>query len=208
MLRRSCVALFVPPKLPDVESPTFAPITTFRLYRKLLKFYIKRFNTDYETIVKAWKQTRYEFLSNKGVSKDDAEVLLLRGQQIHHALLCSIVPVYHNEKENRTYAKYDAEMLTVNARHVDPITHEEFIRRYHDKIPKEDLQEYIAKLKTMGRWQGSEELSDKDLVKVKSKRRRVKCTDPEEEDAPAAASASSSGAPQAAAKLDNATEGK
>ncbi|KAG5470804.1 hypothetical protein LSCM1_02054 [Leishmania martiniquensis] len=185
MFRSLC--LRQPPKV-EFSAPTpSAPIQNFDLkpipasllYRKLLKLYLRKFDTDTKTIIRAWKQTKYEFWVNRHVSNEEADLMNIKGQQILEAIRAGLVPVYHNSKTNQTYYKYDADTLKAVHNHVDPVSPEEFLRRFHDRMDPRDVEEIKAKLKKLGRWTGPDELRKEDLFRVKTKR-KAKCTDPDE----------------------------
>ncbi|CAD2215943.1 hypothetical protein AGDE_00602 [Angomonas deanei] len=185
MLKRRIALLapkieFISPK-PEAPIPNneLSPIPPSLLYRKLLKLYIRKFDTDHETIVKAWKQTKYEFWMNRNASEEEADLMNLKGQQVYEALRAGIIPVYSNPKTGQTYYRYDADTLNAVHRHVDPVSAEEFLRRFHNKMDPRDVEEIKTKLMQTGRWEGPAEFSDKDLFKLKTKR-KVKCTDPDE----------------------------
>lgn len=171
---------FISPK-PEaaVSSLELSPIPPSLLYRKLLKLYIRKFDTDSNTIVKAWKQTKYEFWCNRNAVGEVADMLNIKGQQIHEAIRAGLIPVYENPKTGQTYYRYDADTLDAVHNHIDPVNPEEFIRRFHNKMDPRDVEEIKGTLKKLGRWSGPEELRSEDLYQVKTKR-RVKCTDPDE----------------------------
>ena len=168
-------------------------MTPATLYRKLLKLYISRFTTDVDTIVKSWRQTKFEFDQNRNVSKEDATAYIVRGQQIYHAIRASVVPLCYDPKTGRKYARYDKDLLEACGGNVDPISPEEFIRRYHDRLDKDDVSDIVDRLKKTGRWDGPEELRAEDVMKIKTKRQRVKCTDPDPDDTPIQDSAPAAG---------------
>ncbi|KAH9578795.1 hypothetical protein LSM04_004767 [Trypanosoma melophagium] len=173
---------FISPK-PEAPIPTteFQAISPSLLYRRLLKLYLRKFDTDHKTIVAAWKQTKFEFWYHRNDSPEEAEMHNIRGQQIYEAIRAGLIPVYRDSKSNKTYFKYDADTLKAAHNHIDPVDAEEFIRRYHDKIPSEDVAEMKTMLKKLGRWKGPDTLRDEDLHRIKRKVvRKQKCTDPDE----------------------------
>lgn len=178
---------------PPMESIKLEVISPSLLYRRLLKLYLRKFDTDHQTIIRAWKQTKYEFYFHRETPVSERELCIIKGQQVYEAIRAGIVPIYRDAKSGQMFYKYDKDTLAANHNQLDPITAEEFVRRYADKIPKNELEEIRANLKGVGRWVGPDEFSEKDLhrIKHKRKRRRVKCTDPdpELEDAAAAAAA-------------------
>lgn len=169
---------------PPIESIKLASISPSLLYRRLLKLYLRKFDTDHSTIIRAWKQTKFEFYYHRNASVEDRELLIIKGQQVYEAIRGGIVPCYRDPKSGEMYFKYDKDTLAATHNQLDPISAEEFVRRYADKIPKSELEDIQRKLKEVGRWQGPDEFSDADLVrmKFKKKRRRVKCTDPDPEE--------------------------
>lgn len=185
MLRRiSCLYAakveFISPKPESpIQNNEIEPISPSLLYRKLLKLYIRKFDTDTETIVKAWKQTKYEFWLGRNADEETADAMNIKGQQVYEALRAGLIPVYSNPKTGQTYYKYDKDTLKAVHNHVDPVSPEEFIRRFHDKMDPRDVEEIREQLKQVGRWKGPDELSKKDLFRMKTKR-KVKCTDPDE----------------------------
>ncbi|RNF05046.1 hypothetical protein TraAM80_04766 [Trypanosoma rangeli] len=157
------------------------PISPTLLYRRLLKLYIRKFDTDKKTIIAAWKQTRFEFWYHRNDTPEVAQLHNIRGQQIYEAIRAGLIPVYRDSKTNKTFLKYDSDTLKASHNHIDPVDAEEFIRRYHDKIPAEDVAEMQATLKKLGRWKGPNELRDEDLHHFKRKvTRKMKCTDPDD----------------------------
>ncbi|EKF32110.1 hypothetical protein MOQ_004048 [Trypanosoma cruzi marinkellei] len=173
---------FISPKpeapIPAAEIKSISPTL---LYRRLLKLYIRKFDTDHKTIVAAWKQTKFEFWYHRNDTPEEAELQNIRGQQIFEAIRAGLVPVYRDNKTNETFFKYDADTLKAAHNHIDPVDAEEFIRRYHDKIPPEDVVEMRTMLKRLGRWKGPDELREEELHRVKQKvTRKTKCTDPDE----------------------------
>jgi hypothetical protein len=183
-----------------MESVKLEVVSPSLLYRKLIKLYLRKFDTDHKTIIRAWKQTKYEFYFHRQASEDERELLIIKGQQIYEAIRGGIVPIYRDPKSGQTFYKYDKDTLAATHNQLDPITAEEFVRRYADKIPKGELEEIRDNLKQVGRWTGPDQFDDKDLhrIKHKKKRRRVKCTDPdpelEEQKEAAAAAAAAVGA--------------
>lgn len=148
------------------------------LYRRFIKFFIRRFDTDTETIIKSWKQCKYEFwmsslAQNPNLTDDDALAMNIRGQQILDGLISTIIPIYTNDATGKTYAKYDSETLRAAHHQVDPIDAEEYLRRYHDRLPKEEVEDIKRRLKEAGRWKGSDEFSSEDLNKLKVRRKRL-----------------------------------
>ncbi|KAG8344020.1 hypothetical protein ERJ75_001655900 [Trypanosoma vivax] len=173
---------FVSPK-PEtpITSKRFKCIPPATLYRRLLKLYTRKFDTDHETIVGAWKQTRYEFWLHRDAPPEEAELHNIRGQQIHDGIRAGLIPLYKNDKTRETFFKYDADTLKAAHNHVDPIDLEEFVRRYRDKMQPEDVEEVRTALKKLNRWKGPDLLRDEDLYSLKQKVRRKSCTDPREE---------------------------
>lgn len=170
---------------PSPESPVrnleIAPISPSLLYRKLLKLYIRKFDTDTNTIVKAWKQTKYEFWCARNATGEEADLLNIKGQQILEAIRAGLIPMYTNPKTGQTYYRYDRDTLDAVHNHIDPVSPEEFIRRFHDKMDPRDVEEIKGTLKELGRWKGPDELRPEDVYRVKTKR-KVKCTDPDPEE--------------------------
>lgn len=163
-----------------ISSPELAPMPPARLYRRLLKLYIRKFDTDTNSIVKAWKQTKYEFWLNRNATGEEADLLNIKGQQIHEAIRAGLIPIYSNPKNGQTYYRYDADTLDAVHHHIDPVSPEEFVRRFHTRMDPRDVKEIRATLKKLGRWTGPDELRDADVYRVKTKR-KAKCTDPDEE---------------------------
>ncbi|KEG15567.1 hypothetical protein DQ04_00031010 [Trypanosoma grayi] len=174
---------FISPK-PEapIQTKDLKPIPSSLLYRKLLKLYLRKFDTDHKTIVAAWKQTKFEFWYHRNDAPEEAAMQNIRGQQIYEAIRAGLIPVYRDSKTNETYFKYDADTLKAAHNHIDPVDVEEFIRRYHDKIPTDDVAEVKSTLKKLGRWKGPDVLREEDLHRVKQKVKRVKtkCTDPDD----------------------------
>lgn len=172
---------FISPQ-PTAPIPSFdlQPIAPSLLYRRLLKLYIRKFDTDTNTIIKAWKQTKYEFWVHRNAVGEEADLLNIKGQQVHEAIRAGLIPLYHNPKTDQTYYKYDADTLSAVHNHIDPVSAEEFIRRFHDRMDPKDVEEIKATLKKLGRWTGPDELRKEDIYKLKTKR-KVKCTDPDDE---------------------------
>lgn len=162
------------------------------LYRRLLKLYISKFNTDVPTIIRAAKQTKFEFYFHRGCSVEDAVALRRRGELVHQAIQGGVIPIYSDAKTGKMFCKYDQATLAASGGHVDPMDAETFVRRYHDKIPKEDLEAIQQNLVKAGRWAGEIEFRAEDTLTAQMKKKRkprVKCTDPEEEEPTAAATA-------------------
>lgn len=179
LIRAPKVEFISPAPSAPIESFDLQPISASLLYRRLLKLYLRKFDTDTNTIIRAWKQTKYEFWMNRNANKEEAEQLSIKGQQVLEAIRAGLVPVYHNSKTSQTYYKYDADTLQAVHNHVDPVTAEEFLRRFHDKMDPQDVADIKATLKKLGRWTGPDELRKEDLFRIK-KKRKVKCTDPDE----------------------------
>ncbi|EAN80567.1 hypothetical protein, conserved [Trypanosoma brucei brucei TREU927] len=177
-LFRSKVEFISPKPEGPIASKEFKCISPALLYRQLLKLYIRKFDTDHKTIVAAWKQTKFEFWCHRNDSPEEAELQNIRGQQIYEGIRAGLIPVYSKGKSNEMFFKYDTDTLRASHNHIDPVSLEEFIRRYHDRIRPEDVEEVKATLKKLGRWNGPNELSDSDLHRVKHKvKRKTKCTD-------------------------------
>jgi hypothetical protein len=183
------------------------PPSASTLYRRLIKLYIRRFDTDTETIVRAWKQTKFEFYHFRDAHVDDIPHLLKRGEMIYESLRGGIIPVVRDPKTGLTYCKYNPEILQATGGVIEPITVEDFVRRHHDKMSPEEREEIKAKLVAAGRWAGPAEFSPNDIPKMKVRRRKVKCTDPDEDpSAPAqqdttSSSGAAAAAPQSAAQM-------
>ncbi|KAK7196109.1 hypothetical protein NESM_000545800 [Novymonas esmeraldas] len=184
MHRRLClrhapkVEFISPTPSAPIQDFDLQPISVSLLYRKLLKLYLRKFDTDTNTIIRAWKQTKYEFWVHRNAPKEEADQLNVKGQQVLEAIRAGLVPVYHNSKSNLTYYRYDADTLNAVHNHVDPVSPEEFLRRFHDRMDPKDVEEIKGTLKKLGRWTGPDELRKEDLFRVKTKR-KVKCTDPD-----------------------------
>lgn len=165
-------------ELTTPEPKQYTTIPPGVLYRRFIKFFIRRFDNDYETIIKSWKQCKYEFWTasaaqNPNMTAEDALALNIRGQQILDGLISTIIPIYTNDATGQTYAKYDSETLRAAHHQVDPIDAEEYLRRYHDRIPEEEREEIKQRLKDSGRWKGPDEFSSEDLNKLKVRRKRL-----------------------------------
>eukprot|EP00744_Colponema_vietnamica_P017473 GILI01024556.1.p1 GENE.GILI01024556.1~~GILI01024556.1.p1 ORF type:complete len:264 (+),score=68.26 GILI01024556.1:58-849(+) len=161
----------------DAETAQYTPITNSLLYRKLLKLYIKKFDTDVETIVKGWKQTKYEFYTNSRrnqphLTDEDCAALNIRGQQVHMAIQAGVIPIVQNA-EGESYARYDADTIRAAHHQIDPVDAEEYLRRHHDRLSVEERDEIRDKLKAIGRWKGPDEFSDKDVSKLKVRRKNL-----------------------------------
>lgn len=186
MIRGAAWRVLLAPKVefisPKPEAPVnnmeLEPIAASLLYRKLLKLYIRKFDTDSNTIIKAWKQTKYEFWCARDATGEEADLLNIKGQQVHEAIRAGLIPQYTNPKTGQTYFKYDRDTLDAVHNHVDPVSAEEFIRRFHNKMDPRDVEEIKSTLKQLGRWNGPDELRFEDVYRVKTKR-KVKCTDPD-----------------------------
>ena len=162
-----------------VDTAATPKYSTPTLYRRLLKLYIKKFDTDIETILRAAKQTKFEFFYHAKATPEEAIALRLRGESVLTAIQGGIVPIYSDPKTGKFYCKYDKETIQACGNTIDPVSGEEFLRRYHDKLPKEDLEFAQKKLKDAGRWTGSMEFKPEESMRIKTKRMRKKCTDPE-----------------------------
>jgi CDGSH-type Zn-finger protein len=152
------------------------------LYRRMLKLYIKKFDTDHDTIIRAARQTKFEFWYHRKATPEEKVALLLRGETIMQSIQSGVIPIYSDPKTGKVYCKYDKETIAAAGNHIDPVSAEEFIRRYHDRIPKDELDFVQKKLKECGRWAGSMEFKPEEALKIKTKR-RAKCTDPDPEQA-------------------------
>nr|CCC96105.1 unnamed protein product [Trypanosoma congolense IL3000] len=184
---RRCAAIlsgtveFITPK-PEgpIASKEFSCIPPSLLYRRLLKLYIRKFDTDHRTIVEAWKQTKFEFWCHRHASPEEAALHNIRGQQIYEGIRAGLIPMYQKGNSGDVFFKYDSDTLKAAHNHIDPVDFEEFVRRYHDKIRPEDVEEVKATLKKLGRWKGPDHLSDSDLHRLKHRvKRKIKCTDPD-----------------------------
>lgn len=171
---------FVSPK-PEapIASKELRCISPALLYRRLLKLYLRKFDTDQKTIIAAWKQTKFEFWYHRNDTPEEAELQNIRGQQIYEAIRAGLIPVYRDMKTNETFFKYDADTLRAAHNHIDPVDAEEFVRRYHDKMRPEDVAEVKSTLQKLGRWKGPDVLREEDLHRVKRKvQRKTKCSEP------------------------------
>ncbi|RNF20571.1 uncharacterized protein Tco025E_03746 [Trypanosoma conorhini] len=178
VLRCGKIEIVSPKPEAPIPSAELRPISPSLLYRRLLKLYLRKFDTDYKTIVAAWKQTKFEFWYHRNDPPEVAALHNVRGQQIYEAIRAGLIPVYRDGKTNETFFKYDADTLQAAHNHIDPVDAEEFLRRYHDKIPPEEVAELMSTLKKLGRWKGPSELRGEDLHHVKRKvTRKTKCTD-------------------------------
>ena len=97
--------------------------------------------SDTETIVRAWKQTKFEFYHFRDASADDIPHLLKRGEMIYESLRGGIIPVVRDPKTGLTYCKYNPEILQATGGVIEPITVEDFVRRHHDKMSPEEREE-------------------------------------------------------------------
>jgi hypothetical protein len=161
------------------------------LYRRLLKLYIRKFDTDTTTIVKAWRQTKHEFYHYRAATAEEVPVLLKRGNDIHHSISAGVIPMYENPKTGVRYAKYDKETLAASGNVIDPMSGEEYLRKNYKKFDADELKMMQQKLVDSGRWDGPLEFTDDDMPKIKTKKKR--CTNPAPDDV--AAALESEGAP-------------
>lgn len=154
-----------------------------RLYRKLIKMYIRKFDTDHNSIIRAWKQTKHEFYFYRSAPPEQVPLLLERGLRIHDTILGGLVPLYEDPKSpagSKPTARYSKEMLQQTGGIVDPVSAEEFVRRNYQKMDPADLSAVREKLQSVGRWNGPVECRPEDVPQLKVKRRKVKCTDPDD----------------------------
>lgn len=175
----------------DAETAQHQPIGNGLLYRKLLKLYIKKFDSDVETIVKAWKQTKYEFYAhsrrnNPDLPQDDFDAFNIHGQQVHTAIQAGVIPIMQSADGKNTYARYDNETIRAAHHQIDPVDAEEYLRRHHDRLSVEERDEIRDRLKAAGRWKGPDEFSDKDVSKMKVRRKNLMKTTCGPEDGSAA----------------------
>lgn len=146
------------------------------LYRRLVKLYIRKFDNDIETTVRAWKQTRREFMFYRDATPDEVPLLLERGTEIYNVVLRGIVPIREDPKTGKVFVSYDNETLNANSGYIEPISAEEALRRQYKSFEPEQLKELQQRLVAAGRWQGKLEF---DRV-PNMKKKKVRCTDPDE----------------------------
>lgn len=151
------------------------------LYRRLIKLFIRKFPDHPDVCVRAWKQAKFEFYHFKDAPVEDVPTLVNRGRSIYQTVLGGIIPVVQDPKTKLAYCKYDYDTLIAAGGHIDPISAEEFMRRNKDKMSEAERNNLRDKLRESGRWRGPEEFSDKDVPKLKVKR-KTKCTDPDPEE--------------------------
>lgn len=149
------------------------------LYRRMLKCYIKKFDTDIPMIIRYAKQTRQEFVAQRNLKGEDALVARIRGEEVIKMIQAIIVPVYENPETGTQYCKFDKESLAAAGNCLDPVSPEEFLRRYHDRLPADEVEFLKRRLKSAGRWEGPDEIKPEEALKIKVKKMRRKCTDPE-----------------------------
>mmetsp|Transcript_2 Transcript_2/g.9 ORF Transcript_2/g.9 Transcript_2/m.9 type:complete len:130 (-) Transcript_2:87-476(-) len=116
-----------------------------------------------------------EFYHYRGAPAEDVPILIERGREIHKALQGGIIPVKRNPETGKTFCSIDAETLNASGGKVEPVTHEELVRRNHKEFNKDELRELQQHLINVGRWHGKLEFDRFHGMKTKKK----KCTDPD-----------------------------
>jgi maltooligosyltrehalose synthase len=152
------------------------------LYRRLIKMYIKKFDTNHEVIVRAWKQTKFEFYHYRQAPADDVPFLIARGNDIYANIAKGIIPIKEDPTTKKIFVAYDDETLRLNNNSAEPLSGEEFLRRSVRKYSSEELKDMQQMLVQAGRWQGKLEF---DRV-PNMKKRKLRCTDPDPPATPAA----------------------
>jgi hypothetical protein len=157
---------------PVVAAPKYAVPT---LYRRLVKMYIGKFGTNYDLIVRAWKQTKFEFYFYGQAPSEDVPALIARGNDIHDALYKGLIPIKEDPKTGKYFVSYDKPTMDANGGRAEPLSGEEFLRRSVKIYKPEELKELQQLLVQANRWQGKLEF---DRV-PNMKRRKLRCTDPD-----------------------------
>ena len=171
-------SLWLQQQNPNELSSMWCSVPT--LYRRMLKLYMSKFPDHNDIVVRAWKQTKFEFYHFRSAPAEDVPMLVNRGRSNYQAVQGGVVPVVQDPKTKLAYCKYDKDTLLAAGGHIDPISAEEFMRRNKDKMSDGDREMMRDRLKDVGRWKGPDVFSDADVPKVKVKRKK-KCTDPDEE---------------------------
>ena len=148
------------------------------LYRRLLKLYISKFGTDHVTIIRAWKQTKSEFYANRLLEKpEEIERARKIATDAYHTVLGGIVPILTSKDRKQPYYKITKEMMEATQGNLDPVTGEEFVKKFKDYLAENDRAYIEAELKKVGKWRGETIASRPGEVKetdhmhtVKSKR--------------------------------------
>ena len=124
------------------------------LYRRLLKTIIKKFDTDHELIIRAWKTTKAEFLRS-GYEKDKKKLEALKQKAIgvERTIRQGIIPIYQSRKDKqRQYHKVDHEILKGSDNHVEPVDGQSFVTKFKDYIKDDDHTAVEQMLRSVGRW--------------------------------------------------------
>ena len=158
------------------SAPYVAPHAVPTLYRQLIKLYIRKFGNDHEVIVRAWRQTKTEFYHYRGAAPEDVPVLVERGREIYKSLAGGIVPVRVNAQTGKPYVHIDKETFEASDGKVEPVSHEEALRRSHKAFSKEELRELQGHLINVGRWHGKLEFDR--VPNLKKKKVKYDLNDP------------------------------
>ena len=162
-----------------VISPQAVPT----MYRRFIKLYMRKFGRNFDVIVAAWKQTRYEFMYYRDAPAEDVPVLFERGEEIYRSLQAGLLPIMQDPTTGKMHVKIDEETLKASGDVIEPMSGEEYLRRHHKKFEPDELKSLQKMLVDCGRWQGKLEFDPMHGLK---KKKKVRCTDPDEEPAPAA----------------------
>lgn len=172
-----------------------APQAVPTMYRRFIKLYIRKFGRNFDLIVAAWKQTRYEFMYYRDAPAEDVPVLFERGEEIYKSIQAGLLPIMQDPTTGKMHVKIDEETMKASGEVIEPMSSEEYLRRHHKKFEDEELKSLQKMLVDCGRWQGPLEFNPLHGLK---KKKKVRCTDPDEPPAaatPEAAVGSSSAAP-------------
>ena len=122
------------------------------LYRKLIKAYVKKFDTQHDVIIRSWVATKEHFQRNAQL-RDANEIKKAKefAIEMHRYVTCGIIMAYekHNEK-GKKYFKVTREILQASNNHVNPASGQNFIEKFQEYMDPAEKNALIQKLKEAG----------------------------------------------------------
>ncbi|KNH09548.1 hypothetical protein XU18_0233 [Perkinsela sp. CCAP 1560/4] len=144
------------------------------LYRKLLKTYIKKFDTNLDVIVRAWKVTKEKFQKSASL-KDPAEITKAKqlALDVNRGIQGGIIAVYEKHAEKgKKYLKITKEVLKASNNNLDPVNGQGFVRKFEDYIEADEKKLLVGELKKAGLY--SEEQANEPVRHIKTRKSYVK----------------------------------
>mmetsp|Transcript_40469 Transcript_40469/g.64011 ORF Transcript_40469/g.64011 Transcript_40469/m.64011 type:complete len:156 (-) Transcript_40469:78-545(-) len=145
------------------------------LYRKLLKTYLKKFDTNSELIVRSWRTTRQFFLRNATLrDPEDIQKAKQLALDVNNGILGGIITVHEKHADKgKKYLRITKEVLKASNNKIDPVSGQRFLHKYGEYINEKERDLLVNELKQAGIYSEKADRTE-DLCGIKTRRRLVK----------------------------------